>query len=105
MQNRAKGTRRGAPVTERRRIPMGIRVTPELREELVARAEAKGRSITQEMELLLEQALLVDKIGGDGLRALLPALIEFDRSGSDYARKRGIEGDWTQASDAYQYAL
>jgi hypothetical protein len=48
--------RRGAPVTARRRIPMGIRVTPELRNQLLASAEASGRSITSEMELRLENS-------------------------------------------------
>lgn len=54
--------KRGRPPNEQRRVPMGLRVTPEMRDELVARAKAKGRSITQEMELLLEQALLIDKL-------------------------------------------
>jgi len=43
---------------------MGLRVTPQLRDELVKRAEATGRSITQQMEMLLEQALLLDKLLG-----------------------------------------
>jgi hypothetical protein len=36
---------------------MAMRITPELRDQLVGRAAATGRSITQEMELLLEKAL------------------------------------------------
>jgi hypothetical protein len=51
------GRRSGRPPVERRRVPMAMRITPELRDKLVARAEATGRSITQEMELLLEQGL------------------------------------------------
>jgi hypothetical protein len=77
MGDTARSARRGAPVTHRRRIPMGIRVTPELRDELVARAEASGRSITQEMELLLEQALSAEELlGGPRTAALLRILAE-----------------------------
>src|SRR5690348_8884312 len=57
MVSGKKQARRGAPITERRRVPIGVRVTPELRDQLVARAEEKGRSITSEIELLLEQGL------------------------------------------------
>jgi len=39
-----------------------MRITPELRDELLKRAEATGRSITQEMEMLMERGLLVDKL-------------------------------------------
>jgi hypothetical protein len=52
----------GRPPSEQRRVAMGLRVTPEMRDKLVTRAQAKGRSITQEMELLLEQALLTEEL-------------------------------------------
>ncbi len=59
---------------------MGIRVTPELRDELVARADAKGRSITQEMELLLEQALLTERaLDGKAWQIARDVMREFDR--------------------------
>jgi hypothetical protein len=60
----ARAKTRGRPPVERRRIQMAMRITPELRDELVKRAEATGRSITQQMEMLLEQALLIDKLLG-----------------------------------------
>ncbi len=64
--------RPGRPPVERRRIPMAMRITPKLRDQLVARAEAKGRSITQEMELLLEQALSTEEmLGGKDIFAIL----------------------------------
>lgn len=47
----------GRPTVERRRVPTAMRITPDLRDKIVARAEATGRSITQEMEMLLEQGL------------------------------------------------
>lgn len=68
----SKRRRPGRPPVERRRIPMAMRITPELRDQLVARAEAKGRSITQEMELLLEQALSTEEmLGGKDAFGLL----------------------------------
>ena len=57
MKNEKKPSRRGAPVTPRNRIPVGIRMTPEMRDKLVERSGENGRSITQEIELLLEQGL------------------------------------------------
>lgn len=54
---------RGRPPVpvERRRIQTGMRLTPELRDRLVAQANANGRSITQELEILLELGLLVEQ--------------------------------------------
>jgi hypothetical protein len=50
----------------RRRVMMALRVTPELHDEILRRVEATGRSITQEMELLLEQALFTERAIGAG---------------------------------------
>jgi hypothetical protein len=48
---------------------MTMRVTPQLHDQIVARAEATGRSITQEAELLLEHAMIAEKtIGGKAWR-------------------------------------
>lgn len=44
------------------RIPMGFRCTPELRNRLVTRAAGTGRSITQEIEFLLEVGLRDESI-------------------------------------------
>jgi hypothetical protein len=52
---------------DQRRIPLSMRITPEIRERLVAEAEARGRSITQEAELRLEASF-------DEQRHLLRAL-------------------------------
>ena len=72
--------RPGRPPAERRRIQMAMRITPELRDELVARAAAKGRSITQEMEKLLEQGLLLEKLGGKLWRVGSDVMGEFQRA-------------------------
>src|SRR4051794_35328910 len=77
MDEDRQQTRRGGPVTERRRIPLGIRIKPDLRGELVARAGASGGSITQETEILIEQGLLTEKmLGGPRTAALLRQLGE-----------------------------
>jgi hypothetical protein len=101
MDDDTKQTRRGAPVTERRRVPIGIRVTPELREELVARAEAKGRSITQEIELLIERGLLIEKLLSTGLYEVMR---EFDRAGSRRAGELGVDGNWEENPECYMSA-
>lgn len=100
-----KSGRRGAPVTERRRVPLGIRITPEMRDELVARAEAKGgRSITSQTEILLEQALIIEKMMGTGLRTMIEVLHKFVRVGDQRAEELGLEGDWSGNSECYMAA-
>jgi hypothetical protein len=42
---------------DQKRVPLSVRITPEMRDKLVSTAKGNGRSITQEVELLLEQAL------------------------------------------------
>jgi hypothetical protein len=55
---------------KRRRVMMALRVTPALHDEILRRVESTGRSITQEMELLLEQALFTERaIGAPGGKA------------------------------------
>ncbi len=41
---------------------MAMRITPQLRDQLVGRAQANGRSITQELELLLEKAIHTESL-------------------------------------------
>jgi len=54
---------KGTPAKPRR-VMMALRVTPALHDEILRRAEETGRSITQEMELLLEHALVSEKSMG-----------------------------------------
>jgi hypothetical protein len=65
--------RRGAPITPRNRIPVGLRMTPELRENLVERSGANGRSLTQEIELRLERSFDDDRL--DRIEAKLDRLL------------------------------
>jgi hypothetical protein len=46
---------------DQKRIPLSMRIAPETRKRLEARAEANGRSITQEAELRLEQSFQEEK--------------------------------------------
>jgi len=47
----------GRPPKNKKRVPVGVRLTPELRDALAAMAEQYGRSLTQQVELLLEGAV------------------------------------------------
>jgi hypothetical protein len=53
------GPRRGRRPKDQKRIPLSLRVTPRMRESLGRVAESNGRSLTQQTEFLLEQALLM----------------------------------------------
>jgi len=55
--NAAGGKRPGRPRKDNKRPALSLRVNPELRQRLVAMAEENGRSITQQTELLLGQAV------------------------------------------------
>jgi hypothetical protein len=59
--------RLGRRPKDQKRLPLSIRITPELRARLVSAAAANGRSITQEAELRLEQS-------ADQERSLVDAL-------------------------------
>src|SRR5688572_24076478 len=107
MESGKRRSRRGGPITERNRIPVGIRMTPEMREKLIERSGAKGRSITQEIELLLEQALFMEWLRA-GVRATglwYDVVGQADATGSQRARDLDIEGDWSSNREAYLSAM
>jgi hypothetical protein len=43
--------------TAQKRVPLSVRITPGMRERLVALAEQNGRSIAQQTELVLQEGL------------------------------------------------
>ena len=87
-------------------LPSVIRhVAPSTLSQIVESAKRHGRTTTQEADRLLHLALVVDKMGGSGLGRLLPAIMAFDRAGSDFVQHYGVTGDWTQDPDAYWVAL
>lgn len=47
---------------KRRRCPLSLRTTPEVRSALEAAAEASGRSLTQETEFRLERSFEMDAL-------------------------------------------
>lgn len=53
------------PLTaETNRVPLSLRISPEIHAELVARTKETGRSLTFETEVLLEEGLLAERIAG-----------------------------------------
>jgi predicted HicB family RNase H-like nuclease len=59
------------------RAPLGLRVTPPLKERLVRAAEESGRSLSQEVELMLEKAFLIeDLLRARLISARVPAVSE-----------------------------
>jgi hypothetical protein len=55
-------SQRGRPITPRKRIPVGLRMTPQMHKTLIERCCTNGRSLTQEIELLLELALMIEGV-------------------------------------------
>jgi len=85
---------------------MGIRVTPELREELVKRAEAKGRSITQEIEFLLEYGRIAESMFSGDLRdANMTMTATFEHAGKAAARGTESKGAWLSDPRCFRFAL
>ena len=101
--------RPGRPPVERRRIQMAMRITPELRDELLKRAEATGRSITQEMELLLQQGLATEQLLSGALRhANITMVATFEHAGKAAALGRLENSDpatWLRDPGCYRNAL
>lgn len=56
-ETKRKPGRPGRPRTVGERVPLGLRVTPELKAKLDSAAKDSGRSQSQEVELRLEQSL------------------------------------------------
>ena len=47
---------------DQRRIPLSLRLTPEMRQHLERIAERNGRSLTQQTEFLLEYAMRLERV-------------------------------------------
>src|SRR5258708_34610599 len=57
----------GRRATDQLRIPLSMRITPQVREQLVTDAARNGRSLTQEAEFRLEQSFRTQGLLGDVL--------------------------------------
>lgn len=94
--------RTARPPGERRRPQMSLRCTAELADELIASAEQSGRSLTQELEMALENGRMWKRLIGSAGPALLVNLISaFSSAGEARARELGITGDWTGSREPY----
>jgi hypothetical protein len=63
------------PAGEGKRYPLNMRTTAEIRDRLVAAANASGRSFAQEAEFRIEQSYAEDdRLGGPITRALVTML-------------------------------
>jgi hypothetical protein len=83
-----------------------MRIAPATVEAINARARATGRSVTQEADRLLQQALIIEQaFGRTGLRSTYAIMADFLNRGAVYAAQHGIEGDWTQDAGCYQAAV
>jgi hypothetical protein len=95
--------KKGRP--RKREAALSMRIASATRNGLVEKAKQHGRSTTQEADRLLHLGMLVDKMSGAGLQKMLPALMAFDRAGSNFAREQKIGDDWIENAEAYQFAL
>jgi hypothetical protein len=64
MQTKKRAGRPSREPLPGERVPMSFRVTPELKAKMDRIAADGGRSVAQEVERLIEQALLVEKVAG-----------------------------------------
>jgi hypothetical protein len=89
------------------RVPLGLRVTADIKRKLDGAAEKAGRSQSQEAELRLERSFDHDDIfGGAELRSrAISMAIAFRNGGSNWARNTDIKGDWIADADCYRSAI
>lgn len=74
MTNQQHG-KPGRRAKDQLRVPLSMRITPQVREQLVAQAARSGRSLTQEAEFRLERSFQEDSsLGGPRTAALLREL-------------------------------
>jgi hypothetical protein len=91
-----------AALRPRKRVAVGLRVLPETRDELAARAAEAGTSLTSEIERLLHVAMVFERFAK---HPVLNAIHDFNTYGSAEAQYKGIEGDWTQDFECYMRAV
>jgi hypothetical protein len=96
---------------EDRRVPMSLRISPAMRDQLVAAAQMTGRSLTQEIELRLEQSFRSGSFVRESLELafgpfateLMLLLGRKMRSAAEVTNL-SIESDWPSDPSAYEYA-
>jgi hypothetical protein len=88
---------------------MALRVTPELHDKILRRVESTGRSIAQEMELLLEQALFTERAiaagGGRAWQISHDTMVRLIRAVIDRERETGKVAPIEPLYDSDTYRL
>ena len=89
------------------RVHAGLRVTPEARAELSERQKKSGRSLSQEMEFLIERSLSQEDAFGSGeMRDMaLRMATAFAIAGESRAVEKGLGPNWIDDADAYRSAM
>ncbi len=113
-EKKRKPGRPGRPRTVGERVPLGLRVTPELKAKLDSAANDSGRSQSQEAELRLEQSLrsegalydALDLAYGSELTAIILTLaraLHFSGTRSAFVSKYTEEGIEKWMSNPYAF--
>jgi TraY domain len=101
------GGRPGRKPKPGERVHLGFRVSPELRKKLAAAATSSTRSLSQEIELRLENSFGQDEaFGGPGIRAIgLLMASTFTIHGQRKAAEVAADKDWTNNQECYVAGL
>ena len=93
----------------KRQAALSMRIAPATRDQLVAIAKENGRSVTQEADRLLDQAIFMRRISGEWHATRLWAAVigEGEAAGARRAKERqvGGGGDWSFDQDCYLAAI
>lgn len=105
----AKSGKRGRPTKAPKageRVPLGLRVTAEMKRKLDAASERSGRSQSQEAEFRMERSFSEeDAFGGPELRRMaIMMAASFGHAGHMHAGQRPA-AEWLKDPDAYQAAV
>jgi hypothetical protein len=100
MQTKKRAGRPSRELLPGERVPMSFRVTPELKATMDRLSEESGRSVTQLVETLIEQALLVERMAGTRVWR-----IAFDVLKAIDDATRGYQGPGEGLDDPAHYLL
>jgi hypothetical protein len=89
MKSQAAKRPRTPRLGQRKRIAVGLRVTPETYKELAARAEKNGTSMTAVIEYLLRQSMIFEDFAK---HEIMNVLHDFNSEGSKEAAYQAIPG-------------
>ena len=95
-----RGNRIGRPTkfpNAGERVPLGLRVTPDIKLKLDAAAEKNGRSQSQEAEFRLEQSF--------GRDLAYSMVASFTAAGERRAYNRGLKKEWISDPDCFRAGM